>query len=505
MLDLTPLLRLRAKARLNELARQHPAMAQRRVLADLLHRARDTKFGRAHGFGGLRSVTAYQAQIPLRRYEAFWTEYWQPAFPNLRGATWPGRIPFLALSSGTSGGPTKYLPVSDATLRANRDAALDALIFHSAQRPDSRLLAGRNLLLGGSTSLERLAPHVHAGDLSGIAAARIPLWARTRSYPPRDIALLGDWPRKIDTIARLCLNQPITSISGTPSWLLLFFEHMAALRPTLDRRLAVHFPQLELIIHGGLGMAPYRDRFAQWLEGSRIQTREVYAASEGFIAVADQSPGDGMRLLADRALFHEFVPLAELDSSTPTRHWLGTAQPGVDYAVVVTTASGLWSYVLGDTVMFDRLDPPRLRVTGRTGWSLSIVGEHVTGGELDKAVAIAARESGVLVQDYAAAPLPPDASDPRGGHLLLIEFASSPPIDRFARAFDTALAAGNADYAAHRAGDYGMRPPQMRIVPPGGFEAWMAARGKLGGQHKVPRVINDTALLGSLLQMIGQV
>jgi hypothetical protein len=503
MLDLTPLLRLRAAARIHELARQDPVAAQRRVLAGLLHRARDTRFGREHGFAGISSVTAYQAQVPLRPYEAFWTSYWQPAFPKLRGVTWPGRIPFLALSSGTSGGPTKYIPVSAATLRANRDAALDALIFHTAQRPDSRLLAGRNLLLGGSTSLERLAPHVQAGDLSGIAAARIPLWARGRSYPPRGIALLGDWPRKIDAIARLCLGQPITSISGTPSWLLLFFEHMAALRPTLGRRLAAHFPQLELIIHGGVGMAPYRDRFSQWLEGSRIETREVYAASEGFIAAADRAPGDGMRLLADRAVFYEFVPLSELGSTAPPRHWLGTAETGVDYAVAVTSASGLWSYILGDTVMFDGLGPPRLRVTGRTGWSLSVVGEHVTGGELDHAIAVAARQTGVLVQDYAAAPLPPDESDPRGGHLVLVEFAVAPPMDRFARAFDAALADGNADYAVHRAGDYGMRPPQIRVVPPGGFAAWMAARGKLGGQHKVPRVINDTALLTSLLQTIG--
>ena len=342
-------------------------------------------------------------------------------------------------------------------------------------------------------------------DLSGIAAARIPLWARHHAYPPRDIALLGDWPRKIDAIARLCLDEPVTSLSGTPSWLLLFFEHMAALRPKLGRRLAAHFPHLELIIHGGVGMAPYRDRFEQWLEGSRIATREVYAASEGFIAVADPAGAEGMRLLSDRAMFHEFVPRAELGSAAPTRHWVGTVQPGVDYAAIVTSASGLWSYVLGDTVVFDRTDPPRLRVTGRTGWSLSVAGEHVSGGELDRAVAVAARETGVQVQDYAAAPVPPDAADARGGHLVLIEFAVPPVMNRFADAFDAALSAGNADYAAHRAGDYGMRRPQIRAVPPGGFAAWMAARGKLGGQHKVPRVINDAALLRSLLQTIGQV
>jgi hypothetical protein len=503
MLDATPLLRLRGGQRMRELARQNPVAAQRRVLAHLVHRARDTRFGRWHDFGAIRTVADYQARIPLRHYEAFWQEWWQPVFPRLRGATWPGRIPFLALSSGTSGGPTKYIPVSTATLQANRDAALDSLIFHVAQRPDSRLLAGRNLLLGGSTSLERLSRHVQAGDLSGIAAAEIPVWARGRSYPPREVALLGDWPRKLDAIARLCLEQPVTSISGTPSWLLLFFERMAELRPAGGRHLAALFPQLELIIHGGVGMAPYRDRFDLWTRGSRIQTREVYAASEGFIAAADLGPDDGMRLLADRGLFYEFVPLDQLDAAAPERHWLATAKVGVDYAIVVTSASGLWGYVLGDTVMFERLDPPRLRVTGRTGWSLSVVGEHVTGGELDRAVGIAAHETGVLVHDYAAAPLHPDAGDPRGGHLVLVEFAQAPPLERFTHALDAALAAGNADYAAHRAGDFGMRPPRVRIVPSGAFEAWMASRGKLGGQHKVPRVINDPALLASLLHATG--
>jgi len=503
MLDATPLLRLRAGLRMTELARQDPAAAQRQVLAALLHRARFTRFGRHYGFDGLRSVSAYQARVALRRYEAFWQDWWQPCFPRLRGSTWPGRIPYLALSSGTSGGPTKYIPVSQAMIRANQAAALDTLVFHATARPGTRLLAGRNLLLGGSTSLERLAPGVQAGDLSGIAAASMPVWAQQRSFPPREIALLGDWERKIDAIARRCLDRTITSISGTPSWLLLFFERVAALHPQAGRRLAALFPDLELIIHGGIGMQPYRDRFDAWLDGSRAETREVYAASEGFIAAADQGPGDGMRLLLDRGLFFEFVPMDQFDRPDPERHWIGTARIGIEYALVVTSAAGLWSYVLGDTVTLVSLDPPRLHVTGRTGWSLSVVGEHLTGGELDQAVAAAARDAGVAVRDYAAAPLFPTENEPRGGHLFLVEFAGEADLGRFAHTLDATLAAGNADYAAHRGGEYGMRPPVVRAVPDGGFDAWMASRGRLGGQNKVPRVINDVAMLSSLLHSLG--
>lgn len=503
MFDATPALRLRALGRMRELARHDPVAAQRRVLAKLLHRARDTPFGRQHDFAGIHSVAGYQARVPLRGYEAFWRNWWEPAFPNLRGATWPGRIPFLALSSGTSGGPTKYIPVSATTLRANSGAALDTLLFHVAQHPDSRLLSGRNLMLGGSTSLQPLSPHVQAGDLSGIAATQIPLWARSRSFPPRDLALLGDWRRKIDRIARLGRDHPITSISGTPSWLLLFFERMAELRPGAGGRLDALFPALELIVHGGMGMAPYRDRFDQWIAGSRIETREVYAASEGFIAAADRNPDDGMRLLCDRGLFHEFVPVAELDRAAPTRHWMGTVRAGVEYAMVLTSASGLWSYVLGDTVRFRQCKPPRLLVTGRIGWSLSVAGEHVTGGELDQAIGIAAHATGATIRDYAAATIAPDETDARSGHLLLVEFDQVPIIEAFSAVFDATLAAANADYAAHRASDYGMRPPLFRILPRGTFQAWMAERGKLGGQNKVPRVINDPAILAGLLQSIN--
>ena len=503
MLDATPLLRLRAGLRMTELARQDPATAQRHVLTALLHRARNTRFGQKYDFDSLRSVSAYQARVPLRRYETFWEDWWQPCFPRLRGSTWHGRIPYLALSSGTSGGPTKYIPVSMAAIRANQAAALDTLVFHATARPGTRILAGRNLLLGGSTSLERLAIGVQAGDLSGIAAASMPLWAQQRSFPPRDIALLGDWERKIDAIARRCLDQTITSISGTPSWLLLFFERVAALRPQAGRRLAALFPDLELIIHGGLGMQPYRDRFDDWLDGSQAETREVYAASEGFIAAADLGPGDGMRLLLDRGLFFEFVPMDQLDQPNPERHWIGNARAGIDYALVVTSVAGLWSYVLGDTVTLASLDPPRLTVTGRTSWSLSVVGEHLTGGELDEAIAKAARAIGMAVRDYAAAPLYPDEKDPRGGHLFLVEFGAAPDLDGFAHALDAVLAAGNADYAAHRGGEYGMRPPRVQVVPDGGFDTWMASRGRLGGQNKVPRVISDAKMLSSLLHSLG--
>jgi hypothetical protein len=497
MLDATPLLRAYAARRRARLAALDPVAAQLRTLRRLLARARDTRFGHEHSFGAIRDVAGFQRAVALRRWEEFWAEYWQGAFPLLDNVTWPGRIPAFANTSGTTGAATKRIPVSRDMLWSNRYAALDVLSWHVASRPRSRVMDGRNFLLGGSTALERLAPGVVAGDLSGLAAVDMPRWARPRAFPPQDLALIEDWPRKVATLAPLSLDAEITSISGTPSWLLLFFEELRRLRP--GARLAELYPRLELVVHGGVGFAPYRAAFADWLAGSGAETREVYPASEGFFAAADRGDGEGLRLMLDNGLFYEFVRPADLASANPDRRWIADAERGVDYALVVSSNAGLWAYVVGDTVTLIERNPPRLLVTGRTAWSLSVAGEHLVGAELDAAVAEAAAACGGSVADYACAAVPPDAADPRGGHVFVVELdAPAPDVGNFARALDAALLRGNADYAAHRSGGYGLRDPQVLLLPHGGFADWMRARGKLGGQNKVPRVIADPALLADL-------
>ncbi len=440
-------------------------------------------------------MAEYQRRVRLRGYEEFAAEWWGSSFPALGGATWPGPIRYLAKSSGTAGAATKHIPVSPAMLRANRAAALDVLAWHLAAKPDSRVLGGVNFLLGGSTALERLRGGVRAGDLSGIAAATVPRWARARTFPPAALALLPDWRDKMARLGPLSLARPITSLSGTPSWMLLFFEALAALRP--GARAAQLYPALELVVHGGVGFAPYRARFAAWLDGSAALTREVYAASEGFCAVADRGDDEGLRLILDRGLFFEFVRPAELDAANPDRRWIGDAEPGVDYALVLSSNAGLWSYVIGDTVRLLQTHPPRLLITGRTAWSLSVAGEHLIGAELDAAMTEAAAALGRRVIDYSAAPLPPDAADPRGGHRFAVELDGPADAAAFAGALDAALARQNEDYAAHRAGGFGLRDPDVRLLPPGAFARWMAARGKLGGQNKVPRVLRDAAELAT--------
>lgn len=502
MRDATPVLRAWARLRLRRLARMDARATQRAVLRALVRRARRTRFGRDHGFARVRGLDDYRARVPLRDWEAFWDSYWRAPFPRLHGVTWPGRVPWIALSSGTSRGATKYIPVTREAVRANRRAGLDVLVHHAANRPASRMLAGRTFMLGGSTGLERRAPGVRAGDLSGIAARAMPFWARRRAFPPRAVEELADWEVKIARCAELARGADIRALTGTPSWLLLFLDRLFAAAGAKEARIAEVWPDFELLVHGGVAWAPYRDRFAALLEGSRAETREVYPASEGFFAVADRGDGEGLRLLLDTGIFYEFVPVSELGAAAPAGYWVGDAETGVDYALVVTTCAGLWRYVVGDTVRLADRDPPRVVVTGRTSYMLSAFGEHVIGIELEEAVAAAARAVGTTVGDFSVGAAFPKGAGARGGHLFVVEFADGVAdprrLARFAASVDETLARLNADYAAHRAGGFGMDAPRIAAMAPGGFAAWMRARGKLGGQNKAPRVANDPALFAGL-------
>ncbi len=506
MMDATPLLRLWARRRLRRLAAMDPASVQLAELLKLVRAAAQTHFGRSHGFAHIRTVADFQSAVPVRDYDAFRDEIWGESFPRLADIGWPGPVPWFALTSGTTRDVTKYIPVTKAMIRSNKRAALDMLAHHLAAQPGSSVLGGANFILGGSTDLKPLAPGILAGDLSGIAAANVPTWAQRFTWPPKSLALEPDWERKIDRLARGSLDRDIRSVSGTPSWLLLLFERLADLRPAAERDLTRIWPGLNLVIHGGVRFDPYKPQFDDWLRGRPVDYREAYAASEGFVASSDRGFGEGLRSNLDTGLFYEFIPVEELEATAPTRHWMGTVETGVNYAIALSTCAGLWGWLLGDTVRFVERNPPRLLVTGRTGATMSAFGEHLTGEEIDRAVSRAAGNAGLSVADYAVGAVFPTAEQPLGGHRYVVEFAGSPPAEaalgRFAAALDADIAAGNEDYAAHRSGGFGLRAPEIFAAPPGFFAAWMKRRGKLGGQHKVPRVINDTGLFDGLLDAL---
>lgn len=496
-----------ARRRARQLDRLDAARVQEQTLIRLVRHARDTRFGRDHDFAAIGSVADYQARVPLRDYDAFWSGYWVAAFPFLQGVSWPGPVPYFALSSGTTSGTTKYLPVSRELLASNRKAALTTLALFLAAHPGTPLFTGRLFFLGGSTDLQDLAPGrgpVLAGDLSGIVAREVSPLLRPYTFPPLDLALLQDWERKLDLLARRGAELPITMLSGVPSWLLVLFDRLRQV--TGKERISDVWPGLRLVIHGGTRFDPYRALFEKEVGNPAVRFLETYPASEGFVATEDPRHGL-LRLVPDHNLFFEFVPRDELDAPRPTRHTAADVEPGVQYAVVLTTCAGLWGYVLGDTVRFERRDPPLLRFTGRTRHFLSAFGEHLIGEEVERAVAAAAGATGAAVVDFHVGPVFPRSPAEIGRHRYLVEFAA-PPTDlrRFAGELDATLSTLNEDYRAHRQGDLTMLGPEVVPVRRGGFADWLRSRGQLGGQHKVPRLDNSgtlTAQMGRYFQAGG--
>jgi GH3 auxin-responsive promoter len=388
-------------------------------------------------------------------------------------------------------------------LAANRKAALDMLVAHCREHPQGDLFGGKSFVLGGSTDLVEEAPGIFSGDLSGIVAKTVPWWAKPFYFPRADLALIADWEEKVSVLAEAALKEDIRMISGVPSWMLIFFEAAAKKKGLSRIDLGTLFPKLELIVHGGVNFTPYRERFEALRGSSSVAFREVYPASEGFIGVADGPPAKGLRLTCDHGVFFEFVPVEELSSPHPTRHWVDSIEIGVNYAVVLTTCSGLWSYILGDTVKFLQRNPPRLLVSGRTSYTLSAFGEHLIGEEIEDGVSTAASAINQTVVDYSVGALFSRQEGELGGHLFIVEFDEQESLSheqqaRFLHILDQRLSERNDDYRSHRADGFGMNPPQMLLAPHGSFAAWMKSRGKLGGQHKVPRIITDPDLFQNL-------
>jgi hypothetical protein len=326
---------------------------------------------------------------------------------------------------------------------------------------------------------------------------------RPYTFPPLELALESDWDKKLRLLAERSLNERITLVGGVPSWLLLLFEKLRELSGKAT--IAEIWPHLEVVVHGGVKFDPYRSAFIEAIGDPKVRLQDSYACSEGFLAVGDPATGL-LRLLCDHGIFYEFVPVDELDSPHPTRHWMGDVQVGVNYAIIVSTCAGMWGHIIGDTVRFESLSPPLITFTGRTKYTLSAFGEHLISEEVESAIAFASSETGASVRDWHVGPV---FSGALGHHLYIVEFLRPPgDLAAFRRHLDADLLARNADYKAHRAEGIGLPLPAFVVSRPGGFDSWMRSKGKLGGQHKVPRMDNSgdkTAEIAAMIRTEGWV
>lgn len=501
------------------LARTDQAVpAQAKQFRWLASRVAATDFGRGVGLEANLAYSDFQRRIPLHTYEAL-VPFVERMKNGEADVLWPGRCEHYAVSSGTTAGRTKYLPLTaDMRTHFNR-TGLDSLLYYCARVGHARVFRGRHLFLGGATSLTKIENATnfpaYAGDLSAFAALNMPRLIEDHLYEPgKQIARLSDWPEKIAAIAQRTASRDISLVAGIPSWLLILAD--AVRREALAGRglKAAHlqeiWPHLECLIHGGVPLAPFHDDLRA-VFGPTVNFHEVYPASEGFIAVQDAEPEAGLRLLADRGIFYEFLPMREFDGDQlaalgPRTVPLEQVKPGEDYALVLTTPAGLCRYVIGDIVQFTSTAPARLVYAGRTQLQLSAFGEHVIEKELTDSLVAVCASAGVRAANFHVAPLFPTnfTGAARGRHEWWIELRETPPnLDaaRWAIDLDAALMARNEDYEAKRKGG-GLEPPVVRFAAPQLFENWMKRHGKWGGQNKLPRCRSDRAIADELTEQL---
>jgi hypothetical protein len=484
-------------------AARNPVEAQNRVLSRLLSRAQATWFARQYALRSVRTPADFARAIPIRDYVAD-LDVFRRVEAGEPDVCWPGRVRNFAQTSGTTAGD-KHIPITPDMTRSNRRAALAIFAYYRRWNPANvrRLMDGQLLFLGGSTALERTPTGARIGDLSGIATRSI-FWPLSRRYEPgKRLALMDSWEEKVSAVARRAAGRDVRFVTGMPSWVRILFDRLCAMRGIpAEGGMSQVWPNLRLFVHGGVNFAPYRSSFQRYFRADHpLDFQEVYPASEGFVAIQAEAGKPGMEMLTDNGLYYEFVPLEEWGSPSARRLSIGEVEVGVPYSLVLSTCAGLWAYDIGDVVRFVSLRPPRIVFAGRNKHFINAFGENVIGEQVSAAAAAAATATGAQVEEFTVAPRYPDAGSTAGGHEWVVEFTRAPAggVDAFALALDAELQRLNHDYSIKRKGGLAMAPPTVKEVGRGAFYNWMKARGKLGGQHKVPICANDRRYVEELV------
>lgn len=475
----------------------HPEDSQREVLQDLVTSAQYTEFGKKYSFSKLFNIKSFKKAVPIHEYHDM-KPYIQRIMDGEQNVLWNTPVSWFAKSSGTTSDKSKFIPITDESFKnCHYKAAKDVLTLYYAFNPDSDLLTGKGLVIGGSHTINQVNDEVHYGDLSAVLLQNTPFYTSWIKTPELSIALMEEWEEKIERLAQSTMQENVTSVSGVPTWTLVLFKRI--LEITGKNNMAEVWPNLELYIHGGVSFTPYREQFNK-LIGKKINYLEMYNASEGFLA-AQETPGDeGMLLFVDHGIFMEFMPVSEYGKDHPETIGLGEVELGKNYAPVISTNGGLWRYLLGDTIQFTSLRPYKIIVSGRLKHYINAFGEEVIVDNSDRAISVASEKCNVIVNDYTAAPVY-FSDDSNGAHEWLIEFDQEPSdMDEFIFQLDKALQEVNSDYEAKRHKNIALRMPVVHALKKGSFNNWLKGKGKLGGQHKVPRLCNERTYIEEILQ-----
>ena len=467
------------------------------VLKRLTSKAENTEWGREHGFASLSTYEDFAASSPVNTYEDL-----KQAIDRMRQGErdilWPGQVRWYAKSSGTTNDKSKFIPVSKDGLKDTHYAGgRDAVTWYLGNNPHSRIFDGKALILGGSHAPNYNLKNSLVGDLSAILIENINPLVNLVRVPKKETALLADFELKRDRIAHEAIRENVTNLSGVPSWMLSVMNRV--LEITGKDNLSEVWPNLEMFFHGGVAFTPYREQYKKLIPSANMHYMETYNASEGFFGIQDDPSDLSMSLMLDYGVFYEFIPMDEIENPNPHVLPLWGVETGKNYAMLISTSSGLWRYMIGDTVRFTSTNPYKFVITGRTKFFINAFGEELIVDNAEAGLAEACKRTGAQVLEYTAAPVFMDGEG-KCRHQWLIEFAQEPEdVTMFAQILDETLQHVNSDYEAKRYKDITLQSLELVVARRGLFHDWLASKGKLGGQHKVPRLSNNRVHIEEML------
>ena len=472
---------------------------QREVLKRLIGTASATEWGIRHSYSAIANYEQFAQSVAVQDYESL-KGYIDRMRHGEKDVLWKGGCKWFAKSSGTTNDKSKFIPVTPRGLRnIHYRGATDVVAQYVVNNPSSRIFSGKSLILGGSHAPNYNLPGTLVGDLSAILIENCPSLINKFRVPGKDIALLSDFEEKMDRIATLTSGMNITNISGVPSWMMAVLKHMLDI--TGKEYIDELWPNLEVFFHGGVAFSSYREQYRHLIRNPRMQYMETYNASEGFFAIQNDPSDQAMLLMIDYDVFYEFIPFEELNSPNPTVLPLWEVEVGKNYAMLISTSCGLWRYMLGDTVRFTSKEPYKIVISGRTKHFINAFGEELIIDNAEKGLLKACSATGARILDYTAAPVFMD-ENAKCRHQWLIEFSKKPDsVERFAEILDDELQQINSDYEAKRYKNKTMQQLEVVVAREGLFNDWLKGKGKLGGQHKVPRLSNNRQHIDELLLM----
>lgn len=472
---------------------------QRNVLRQLLSKSCSTEWGSAHGYAKDLSYENFARQTPLNTYEEL-KGFIDRMRHGEKDVLWPGRVKWYAKSSGTTNDKSKFIPVStDALHDTHYAGGKDAVVWYLRNNPKSKIFDGKALILGGSHAPNYNLSDSLVGDLSAILIENINPLVNLVRVPKKSTALLSDFEIKRERIALEAMKQNVTNLSGVPSWMLSVLTRVMELSG--KQYLNEVWPNLEMFFHGGVAFTPYRNQYQRLITSPQMHYMETYNASEGFFGLQDDPSDVAMSLMIDYGVFYEFIPMDEFENENPTVLPLWEVETGRNYAMVISTSSGLWRYIIGDMIRFTEVNPYKFIITGRTKSFINAFGEELIVDNAEKGLAEACRQTGAEVLEYTAAPVFMD-NNGKCRHQWVIEFSREPEnISEFARILDENLQLINSDYEAKRYKNITLQPLELIKARPSVFNDWLKQKGKLGGQHKVPRLCNNREIIEQILEL----